>query len=462
MTLAPLALALSLAQAPAPAAPPPAASTSPAPQQPPAPVAPPPPAATTTLQIREALRIAGERNLDLKASAARLRQAEQGYWKALSGYLPALTLSGTYTRYGTPVNLFFPVPINARPGDMNPQTMVFDIPIIATNQWQGNIDASQVLFAPALWYGISAASSGTEASRQATENIRRAILFGVAQAYYGVASLRQLAEVADRLLEIAQRQEKDTRVRYQAGTVARVNLLRAEIDRARAEQDRLRARNSYESARLALAQLLDRPADFDVVDPPEPPLPPDTSKLPDAAVRDRPDVKAARAQLESAEASRRAQWGGYLPTVAAFFHWQDANVAGLTGAKLWNVGLSAKWNIFDGGLREANFREANARVAEAEVNLAGAESRARLEVSQALIELDSARANALKAKEQRDLSAENQRLVDVSYRAGAATAVEQADATTAVRNAEIAQATETLNAQLAALRVLQSAGVDIR
>lgn len=469
MTLSPLALALALAQAPAasvPAAPQPPSPPAPVAPAPP-PVAPPPPAATTNLTLGDALRLSGERNLDLRSAAARLRQAEQGYWKAVSGYLPTVTLSATYQRNGEAVSFPFPVALTHPPtgtaGAPEGQNFVTqDIALIAKNQLQANLDASQVLFAPSLWYGISAASSGTEAARQATENARRTILFGTAQAYYGVASLRQLVQVDERLLEIAQRQEKDTRVRYQAGTVAKVNLLRAEIDRAKAEQDLQRARNAYQSARLALAQLLDRPADFDVVDPEEPKLPPDPSKLPDQALRDRADVKAARSQLEAAQAAARAQYGGYLPTVAAFFHWQDANVAGLTGAKLWAVGLTARWSILDGGLREANVREGSAKVAEAEANVASAEARARLEVNQALLELDSARANANKAREQRELAAENQRLVDVAYRAGSATAVEQADATAQLRNAELAQTTETLNAQLAALRVLQAAGADIR
>jgi outer membrane protein TolC len=476
MTLVPpaIALAFALAQAPAaakpsqpqaaPQPPPPPAPVAPAP----APVAPQPPQPTTTLTLDDALRQAGERNLDLKAAASRLRQAEQGYWKATAGYLPTVTLGGTYTHQSA-VNLPFPVaydsasttPVPGAPPTVHP-LVTQSFPVVPGDQLQFTADASQVLFAPGLWYAISAASSGTDAARQATENARRSILFGTAQAYYGVASLRQLVQVDERLLEIAQRQEKDTRVRYQAGTVAKVGLLRAEIDRARAEQDLQRARNSYQSARLALAQLLDRPADFDVVDPEEPKLPPDPAKLADQALQDRPDVKSARSQLEAAQAAKKAQWGGYLPTVAAFGHYQNADKAGLTGKELWSVGLAAKWNILDGGLREANVREANARAAEAETNLASTEAKAKLEVNQALLDLDSARANAAKAMEQRELAAENARLVDVSYRAGAATAVEQADATAQLRNAELAQTSETLNARLAALRVLQAAGANIR
>src|SRR5690242_13451992 len=219
MTFAPLALALALTQAPAQTQQP-AAPSQPPPAAPPAQVAPPLPAATTTLTLPDALRQAGERNLDLKAAASRLRQAEQGYWKAMAGYLPTVTLGGTYTRQEA-VSIPFPVDITPT---TPPRLVLQAFPVVPAEQFQFTADASQVLFAPGLWYGISAASSGTDAARQATENARRSILFGTAQAYYGVTSLRQLVQVDERLLEIAQRQEKDTRVRYQAGTVAKVNL----------------------------------------------------------------------------------------------------------------------------------------------------------------------------------------------------------------------------------------------
>ncbi len=464
-----LALALAVAQAPATPASPGGTPPGPPPSLQPAPPAPPqgaPAAAARTLAIRDALRLAGERNYDIKASAARLQQVEQGYWKAWSYYLPQIVLGGTYTRQQA-VSLPFPVALTTPPtqaiGVPEGQQLVSQaFPVVPKEQWQGTADGSQVLFAPALWYGIKAASQGEDSARAAFENARRAILFGAAQAFYATASLRQLALVAERLLEIAQRQEKDARVRYQAGTVAKVALIRAEIDRARAEQDVLRARNSYLSARYSLAQVIDEPADFEVLDPPEPPLPAELSKMEDAAVRDRPDVKSVRSTRDAAVSQRKSIVGTYFPTVAAYGHYQDANIGGLTGAELWSAGLSARWTIFDGGLREANLREANARIREAEAGLASTESKARLEVRQAVLDLESARANAVKAKEQRDLAAENQRLVDVSFRAGSATAVEQADATTQLRNAEVAQATEGLTAQLAALRLLQAAGSDIR
>ena len=123
-----------------------------------------------------------------------------------------------------------------------------------------------------------------------------------------------------------------------------------------------------------------------------------------------------------------------------------------------NANRLLQWTILDGGLRESDIREGNARIAASDAALRSTEAKARQEVLTALIDLDSARANAAKAKEQRDLAAENSRLIDVSYKAGASTAVELADATASLRTAEIGVLTEDLNAQLAALRVLLAVG----
>ena len=436
-----VALALALAQAPQQAAPAAKAAGAPA----------------TVITLDEALRLASERNLDLKVLRARLDQADEISWKAWARYLPQVTGTGAWIRQKEAI---FPLAVDVTAGP--PPELVFaQVPVQAEEVWQGQLEASQMLFSPALIFGIRAAMKSEEVASLQLGDGRRALLFGVASAYYAAAALKQALGVSERLLENAQRQEKDARVSFQAGTVAKVGLLRAEIDRARAEQDLKRARNTFESARLALGTLLDRPPDFDVTDPPSPPLPesPDPEVLVRDALGKRPDVKAARLQIGAARATRNAAVGRYLPNVAAFGRVSRADQAGLSGsAENWAAGLQLQWQILDGGLRESDIREGNARIREAEAASQSTEAKAREEVLKALLDLDSARANAVKAKEQRDLAAENLRLVDVSYRAGAATAVELADATAALRTAEAGATAEGLAAQLAALRVLQVTG----
>jgi outer membrane protein TolC len=322
------------------------------------------------------------------------------------------------------------------------------------------VEARQALFVPELWAVIRNAYRFETSAQLGVEGARRAILFATAQAYYGVASLRSLVEASDRLLEIARRQERDAGIRLRAGTIARVGLVRAEIDRARAEQDQRRARNAYLSAKIALGGLLDR-ADlaFEVAETPPVEVTDGLQALEERALRDRTDVQAAAVAVEIARGERSQVVARYLPSVAAFGRYQWANAGGFTGENdTWAAGVGLQWNLFDGGLREAQLGAAGARIAETEAALAGARRTAITEVRQSLLDWQSARANAEKAKEQRDLAGENQRLVDVAYRAGAATALEQADATTELRSAEIALQAESLQAQIAGLRVLRAAG----
>jgi outer membrane protein TolC len=430
-----------------------------------------------TLSIDEALEQALRANLDLKIARARLAQAETASAQAWSGYLPQVTGSGAYTYNELEATISLPIGYDIQdsgavipptdpsaPGTptsyfLHPQGFV-EATVQKQHQWTAIVEARQALFVPELWAVIRNAYRIETSAQLGVEGARRAILFATAQAYYGVASLRSLVEASERLLEIARRQERDAQIRLRAGTIARVGLVRAEIDRARAEQDLRRARNAYLSAKIALAGLLDRDdLAFEVAETPPVEIADGLLVLEERALRERTDVRAAAVAREIAVGERSRVVARYLPSLAAFGQYQWANVGGFTGeSDQWAAGVGLQWNLFDGGLREAQLRAAGAKIAEAEAALAAARREALTEVRQSLLDWQSARANAEKAKEQRDLAAENQRLVDVSYRAGAATALEQADATTELRNAEIAFQAESLQARIAGLRVLQAAG----
>jgi outer membrane protein TolC len=456
IALVPLLLALGQAEAkPADAAPAAVA----------APVAAPAAAPSVQLTLDEALARAVEVNNDLKAARARFEAARQGIWKAWSYYLPQVTASGAWTRnpeeIALPIPVAYNVHVDTTTGDGSTTTPLatLDATLQPKTQLAGQVQVTQALVAPALFGMIQAAAHGATAAAAGAETAQREILFGVSALYYNAATVKRTVEVTQQLFEDAKKHERDAEVRYRAGTIPKIGLLRSQMERAKAEQDLLRVRNGYQALRLAIATALDREADFDVVEPPEPVLPSDLGALEEKANRDRPDLKAAR---EAEAAARSARWGTagkYLPSLAAFGRYVYADPPGLTGTKdTWAVGLAANWNVFDGGLREAELREANAKVAEAEAARKSAEARARTEVRTLTLEYQSATANAVKAKEQRDLARENQKLVDVSYGAGAATALEQADAQTQLRGAEVQFLAETFNARLAALRLLKAAG----
>lgn len=432
-------------------------------------------AAGPVLTLDEALAEAQRNNLELKAARARLEQAEQASRKAWAGYLPSITASAAYTRNQYEARIPFPVGSNIRdvgtptsePGTLPgaPTTLqivpdeVLDITIQPFNALNAQLELRQALLVPTLWAAIKAATQAERLAEFSTEAQRREILFAVAQAFYGAAASQAALTAQQRLLELNLAREKDTQARFEAGTVTRVAVLRAQLDRTRAEQDLLRSRNALAAAKLVLATLLQRDPDFELAPPPEPVLPPPQADLAEAALEQRADVAAARQSEELARTNRRGIWLGYLPTLGLSAAYRWSNAAGFTGQNTaWLVSLGASWTIWDGGLREANLREQSARVAEAEAQRQAAAARALEEVARYQLELESALANRAKAEEAVELARETQRLTDISFRAGVATYLEVADANTALTSAEVGFVAERLSASLAALRLLKAAG----
>ncbi|HET6438872.1 MAG TPA: TolC family protein [Anaeromyxobacter sp.] len=417
------------------------------------------------ITLKDALRAAGERNLDLRMLSAQLDEAQESTWKALSWYLPQVSLGASYTRQDEG-KLPLAVPAGPPTGIGPRGEPIFSSFAVAEAEFQkahlyaAQLSATQTLVSARLYYSIRGAKESQKALGLGLENGRRQVLFGVARAYFGAAALKEGVGVSQRLLEAARRQEHDASARYQAGAVARVNLLRTQIDRARAEEDLKQARAAYLSAKVGLAALLVRDTAFEVEGPPEPSLPSeDLEELVNQGIKARPDVQSFRAEERAEEENTRAVKSRYLPEVQLFGTYQWANQLAWNGRHdTWWGGVRLEWTLFDGLRRESDIRQGEARIAEAKARSEGALVRVREEVSRALLDLESQRANAQKSREQRELARENARLVDVAYRAGKATAVEQADATAQLRNSEAQVIADQLNAQLAALSVLNTVG----
>jgi outer membrane protein TolC len=444
------------------------------------------PAASRVLGFQQVLEKAEAQNLDLQVARAKLAQAREISAKVRSGYLPRLTAGASYTYNGVeailPVvtgyyirdvgqpqgpsfNPSLPPSPENPPGAPTSLTLfpsgITEIPIQVHNQLGAQVQLDQALIAPSLIAAIGAASLAEETAELGTEAARREILFAAAQLYFGAAGLKEAVAVQQRLLEVNTARERDAKARYDVGAQPKVALLRAQIDKARIEQDLLRARNAYHSALSALATLLDEPADFDVEVPEEPVLPEvlKAEELESEALRSRPDVKAALKSVERVEASRSSVAWKYAPSVGLSAFYRVTNVAGFAGRPdVWAATVALQWTLFDGGLREAELRESGAQVAEAQASARAAENKARDEVRRALLDLESAQANRRKAAEQLTLARENVRLVEAAVRVGTATYLEQADANAALLGAETGYVGETINASLAALRLLKAAG----
>ncbi len=325
-------------------------------------------------------------------------------------------------------------------------------------QTQGQVKLGQAVIAPQAMLLISNAYKAERVIDYNVMQARRDILFAVAQLYYGVASLQELSAVQERQVVLTKERERDARVRFEAGTGTKVGLLRAEIDRAQAEEDLKRAQIDFRRAKLALATALDRPDDFDIVIPNSPPQP-KGSNLEQQALDLRPDVKAAAENLDLAYGERTRLYMQYLPSIGVFGSYSYASTSTFNpNAFFWQVGIGLTWTLLDGGLREASIREQSAKIVEADALKRQVDLRAVTRVKEAQLDLEAAVANRAKAKERTGLAQENARLVDVAYKVGAATYLESTDSVQTLRQAEVGLVAESLNVDLATLKLLNAVG----
>ncbi|KFE71972.1 TolC family protein [Hyalangium minutum] len=459
-----------------------------------APVATPAPASDPAprlpvLTLEQALQQADRQSPDLEVARARLAQADTLSAQAWSAYLPQLTAQGGYTRNSAEANLTLPTsyivrdvgaptgPANdpSRPvGPDNPPGSAThfvavgadyqSVPIQKKDQLGGSLSLRQGLFIPEGYVAIRNAYLGEKQAELSVKDARRAILFGVTRAYLGAASLREVLAVQEQLLEVRRGFERDAQTRFSVGDVPKLAVLRATLDRAQAEQELVRSRNAYANAKSALAALLARPVDFDVQTPEEQKAAEqqateDAARAEAHALEARLDVAAARVGVDLARGQRRSVAARYLPNLAATGNYNLSNAGGFTGqTSSWNVGLGLSWTLFDGGLREAQLREASGRIAEANGSLRAAEEKARDEVRRARNGLETAEKNLSTAQEQVAVAREGAQQVKRSFELGAATYLEVSDTNSALSQAELAAVAESLNLRLARLELERSVG----
>lgn len=446
--------------------------------------------AAAPLTLDDALKQARARNQDIKVASARLEQAHTMSKKIWSNYLPQITAGGSYTYNNVEANISLPtgyairqvcapdgsdqgctmpdasgaggapaLPLYGKPTPyfMQPTGFV-TAPIQKHHQVGGQLSVSQAIFAPALLPAIAESYLMEEFAELNVETAKREILFAVAQLYYGAVGAQEATKVQEQLLAANVAHEKDAQVKVDAGVAPRIVLLRAQIDRTKSEADVRRARLAYDGTRSALSMLLDRDADFDVVMPEEPPVPPQFDKVVERT-SERPDVKAAEKGYELARHAKDWQALWYLPNVGLQAALRGSNVTGFTGANAtWFVTIGLNWTLWDGGLREANLKETAARVSESEAGMRTTQLKAQDELRRAILDFESAKANKLKAEETVKLAREGRQLVEVGFKAGTSTYVEVSDANAALAGAEMGRIGETLNAQLSVLKLAKAAG----
>ena len=379
------------------------------------------------ITIERALQLALERNEGLKVEQERFREAQANVAGAKAAFLPTLDLNFLYT----PAQEFPLLRIPA--GVFGPTEQTFKANFTRENIVR--LDVSQPLYTGGRLsnaYGIQAAAQ--ESSRLQVERARQALALRVHETFYAALMNDQGVRVTAEGVRIAEHHLELARVRFEAGTAARLDVLRAEVELANARAKLIRARSqaqvSYQALRAVLALPEGAPLQLaGTLD--EVPAVPAAADLA-AAVAARADIRAIGQQREMAERGVSLALAELKPSVAFtgnFQYQEDGLDTLLNGAnRSYQFGLALNVPLFAAPSVAAKKGAAAARVKQAEHGARATLDGARLELASAATELDASREIVATQQKAVELAREGLSIAEVSYENGVITSTELNDA----------------------------------
>ncbi|MEQ1572918.1 MAG: TolC family protein [Vicinamibacterales bacterium] len=410
------------------------------------------------LTIERALALALGRNEGLKVDEQRLRESQAGVSEARAAFLPSLNLSFAYTPTQASPLLRIPA------GAFGPTEQSFRANFVRENVVR--LDIQQPIYTGGrLEHAFGAQAANQEASRLTLDRARQTLSLRVYETFYAELMSQQGIRVNEEGVRISERHLELARARFDAGSAARLDVLRAEVELANARARLIRARSTAAVATQSLRNVL--------VLPDAEPLSlvgtlDDVPSLPTAAtlqgtVGARPDIRALGQQKEAAERLIALAAADLKPTVAfaGNLQYQEDGVSKLLNGtnRSYQFGLSVSVPLFKTPTVAARKAVASARASQAEHGAKAALDGARLELASASTEFDASREIVATEQKAVELAREGLSIAEVSYENGVITATELNDARLSLLETEWELMQAKYAQIIAAARTRHAAGI---
>jgi outer membrane protein TolC len=401
-------------------------------------------AAARPVSLAEAVQLAASQNPDAAAARAQAVAADAVVEHADSAWLPELTANGTYDHTTAPQTLDYGQFVGLVGGvyglqPKNPGVIPAPLSLQARNGVYGTLQISQPFFSPQGLFGIQPAKLAAQAAALSADEAKEQVALGAAKAYLGLQGIAGLTAAARDALAVAKKREADATSEIAAGASTKIALLRAQTETAQAERQLAQLEAARSGGEALLAALCGEP------------LVPLTGAT--ASLAFTPGVadaspwtetfatKAAKAQVEAAEAALRANQWGFLPTVAGVARGSYTSAEGFYGTNTYgDLIVAVSVPLYDRGVRYAAIHEDRAHLLAARSHLLSIEAQGEATWRAAIANLQAAQADLMLAESQAQLAKEAQAEVDQLQKNGLATNLELSDADSQRFQAESAAA----------------------
>lgn len=262
----------------------------------------------------------------------------------------------------------------------------------------------------------------------------------VTNSYYGMLQADNVQNLSRESVNRLEEHLKNVKAQYDVGVVAKVDVLRSEVELADAQQALIQAENAYHIAEATLNKIVGLPMDttLKLQDSMQyTPYDNDMKYCLDYAAEHRPDLEQARQNVEAAKGALKVARSGYMPQVSASAsqNWNDTNWPGDENGN-WSVGVGVSMNIFDTGVTLSKIHGAEADLAKAEESYRDAVDSIMLEVRSTYLNLREAEKRIKTTEVAVAKAEEDYHIAQVRYMAGVGTNTDVLDAQVALTDAQ--------------------------
>jgi outer membrane protein TolC len=410
-----------------------------------------------TLTLAEAIKLGLAANLGTITADNSVRAMRAERLQALSALLPNISANASDTV--AQVNLAaYGFQFKLPPG------LNFSIPTVVGpfNYSQLQATLSQSIYDPVSRRNWQASKENERASVLSAKNARELVVLAVAGMY--MQTVAEQESLASQRAQVANAQAvyDQAVVRKQAGTNARIDVMRSLVELDMQKQ-RLRSMESeWQKQKIAFARLIGLPLDRELIL--SQPLSFDKQAIPDTdaaiqqALASRPDLQAAQAQVRAAERTLAAARAERLPSISVSGNYGVLGPDPTSMHGVFAVTGSLNIPIWQGGRTKADIEQAEAVVRQRRAELENQRSAVEQDVRTALIDLRTAEGQLELAQHNRAYAQETFTEARDRFNAGVATTVEVVQAQEQVAAAESDYISSLYSFNLAQLELAKAMG----
>ena len=311
------------------------------------------------------------------------------------------------------------------------------------NQYSNSVTATMPLYTGGALSGqIKTAKAGYKSALVGVQKSYNDMRSTVTNGYYTVLQADDMQVLARESVARLEEHLKNVKAQYDVGVVAKVDVLRSEVELANAQQNLIKAENAYKISEANFNKIIGLPLETNLFLEDTlnyVPYDKDLNYCLDYASKNRPELEQAKQGVQAARGQVKVARSGYQPQIgiSATQNWDTGD--GHWGAdekSTWSVGVNVALTIFDTGVTRSKAHAAKANYFSAEETYRDTVDAVMLDVRSQYLNLREAEKRISTTEVAVSQAEEDYRIAQLRYQAGVGTNTDVLDAQVALTDAQ--------------------------